>query len=270
MLDGDQSMSAPPHEARDSVLAVRDWDEDDIAIDVIGTERAFVMTIDGFYVDPDRVRALALAQSNWQRRRSFPGVQSSVRYDTMPMFDKLLERIDIEGVAPDSEASSWVRFSALTTKSENASRLQSQLPHYDHHSHIAGLVYLNPPGQCRGGTAFYRHRQTGLEGWPFDANRVLGDHGIAIAERNPEKTLHQHLFPPDNPPGRGLITESNEHWEKIHLVPMRYNRAVFYATRRFHAAYTRDDFFGDTLPTRRLTQTIFLKASSKASSKASL
>ena len=41
---------------------------------------------------------------------------------------------------------------------------EARAPHIDTVM-LAGVVYLNLPEQCRGGTAFYRHRATGIAEW---------------------------------------------------------------------------------------------------------
>jgi hypothetical protein len=79
-------------------------------------------------------------------------------------------------------------------------------------SRWAAVYYLNPPGQCRGGTAFWRHRQTGLNAVPPDATadiemayRIEGNHA--------------------------------DHWTLESIIGMRFNRVIVYPTNYFHSRY---------------------------------
>jgi hypothetical protein len=221
--------------------------------------------IDGLYRDPEAVRACALRQTEWTPRRAFPGEQAIVEVDTSRLYARLLEWIEIEDISPESECHGRAVFSTITRKDRDLPPMEWGLPHFDPHSHIAGLAYLNLPAQCRGGTAFYRHRRTGLERWPADdealaqALDTLGIRAAGLSPTEAANALAAALFKPRSEPG--FIRESTEDWELTALVEMRWNRAVFYETALFHSAYTRDDFFGDRLDTQRLTQTFFLRAS---------
>jgi hypothetical protein len=239
------------------LFALNDFDDDRITID----DNRII--IDDFYRDPEAVRRLALAQTRWEPRRAFPGVQAVVDVDTAPLFDDLRRVIDVARVSPQSESARRAVFSMITKKDAELMPAQSRHPHADGHSHLAGLVYLNLPEQCRGGTSFYRHRKTGLEHQPRDVEGLLEALGeparpVDAAE---EEALWQRLFAELFPPLPGptqYIRESTAEWELTRLVEMRYNRAVFYDSNDFHSNYTRDDWFGDTPATRRLTQTLFL------------
>jgi hypothetical protein len=219
--------------------------------------------IDGFYRDPDAIRRLALAQTQWEPRRHFPGLQAVVAVDTDVLFAGLRRYIDIDGISTQSESAHKAMFSMVTKKDAELAPHQSQSPHADSHSSLAGLVYLNLPDQCRGGTSFYRHRQTGLESQPRTIEGIMAAIGETKMPQDQSgiDALYQRYYAivhaPTNGP-RQYIRESNEHWELISLVEMKYNRAVFYDSQLFHSNYTRDDFFGDTMETRRLTQTLFL------------
>ena len=50
------------------------------------------------------------------------------------------------------------------------------------------------------------------------------------------------------------ITDSNDDWELLHLVPMKFNRAIFYPSSIFHSAYIKENDFTENY---RTTQSIF-------------
>lgn len=76
----------------------------------------------------------------------------------------------------------------------------------------AVVLYLNTPEQCRGGTAFWKHKATGLEEVPF---------GKPVE-------FYESL-------NRDGNDESK--WDLVGLAGMRWNRAVFYTSEIFHSRY---------------------------------
>lgn len=76
----------------------------------------------------------------------------------------------------------------------------------------ACVLYLNPPNQCHGGTAFWKHKATGLEALP--AGRI--------------EEFYQSINQDGNDPAS---------WEMTGLVGMKYNRAVLYNSQMFHSRY---------------------------------
>ena len=51
-----------------------------------------------------------------------------------------------------------------------------------------------------------------------------------------------------------LLIESDKNWEMVDIVPMKFNRLVFYPTDLFHSGYIKKDSF---LHHDRITQTGF-------------
>jgi hypothetical protein len=88
---------------------------------------------------------------------------------------------------------------------------------YDSH---ALVLYLSRPGDCTGGTAFWRHKKTGFTAWP---------------------TKQEILRKGKNPQGvwEGLTRDWDnvDAWEQTHLAEMKYNRAICYPTSMFHSRY---------------------------------
>ncbi len=62
---------------------------------------------------------------------------------------------------------------------------------------------------------------------------------------------------PPRQDGAGFITQSNDEWDFLHLVAMKYNRLVLYKGQAFHSGYIEDGWFGESLATRRLTLNVF-------------
>src|ERR1700692_1781494 len=89
----------------------------------------------------------------------------------------------------------------------------------------AAIVYLNEPEQCEGGTAFYRHRETGLDNVP-DFDSIEWHHAVSRTKKEPEalrKTSQADGF------------DIGSKWDQLSVVPMRFNRCIIFDSRQFHA-----------------------------------
>jgi hypothetical protein len=114
-----------------------------------------------------------------------------------------------------------------------------------------GLVFLNPPEQCRGGLMFYKHRRLGIDRLP----RKGSADALAVAARagtTPEKLVFDLAE-------EGYDIERN--WEVSDTIGMKFNRCVIFDARIFHA---RTERFGSHRGEARLTQNFFFNLSSVA------
>lgn len=115
--------------------------------------------------------------------------------------------------------------------------LERELPHSWVHSdevccaQWAGVLYLNAPKQCLGGTAFWRHTGLGLEELPANES--------------------QSFYAMINREWRELTA-----WEQTALVAMRFNRFCAYPTSMFHSRYPFSGF-GSTPQDGRLIWAVF-------------
>lgn len=113
---------------------------------------------------------------------------------------------------------------------EQGSHLHN-LVHADHTcSLLAGVFYLNPQDQCRGGTAFWRHRKHGWDRMP--TQEELDAAGYTLDELS--KDWH----------------DANA-WEMLSLAGMKNNRMIIYPSRVFHSRWPWEGF-GDSPETARL------------------
>lgn len=99
------------------------------------------------------------------------------------------------------------------------------------HAEYAGVLYLNLPEQCRGGTAFWKHRALNLSEMPMD--------------RPPE--FYDNLL---------VDGQDESKWEMIGLVGMKFNRFIVYPTKQFHSQYPQP-CWGDSVESGRLIWTTF-------------
>lgn len=108
--------------------------------------------------------------------------------------------------------------------------LAGELPHSWVHSdeicaQYASVLYLNPPQQCKGGTAYWRHTALELDSMPTSEEvmaRGLDPHWFAAMMSREWKDL-------------GF-------WEQAGFVAMKWNRFITYPTRMFHSRYPFEGF----------------------------
>jgi hypothetical protein len=207
-----------------------------------------ILTADGFLRDPHYVRSLALSLDYAPSQTLFPGgravVPISIEATHRTIVSELCEMPEHSATIPHGPYAYHVFFAATTPDLE-LTPLQ-RVPHVDGVDCLAALIYLNLPGQCRGGTGFYRHRPTGWVTFPaerFETGDAMRSWFLESAEDAPGS----------------FITESRGPWELLELVEMKFNRLVLYHSQTFHSGYIRADDWGLTLAERRLTQNLFIQ-----------
>ncbi|HEX9945538.1 MAG TPA: DUF6445 family protein [Thermoanaerobaculia bacterium] len=197
--------------------------------------RRFLLAVDNFYPDPDRVREQAL-------RMEYVQPESLVGWRTRPLFVRgVKERIERTLRLPittwpddpdDAELGNGSFFFGLST-----GRLAERVGvHFDTPSEmVTMLVYLTPGAPYDAGTSLWQHRPTGLlaKPRPADARRL----GTTVEE------LEDRIDRDSRNPRR---------WREIDRVGNVYNRATFYRSGMLHSA-TRH--FGSNVQNGRIYQT---------------
>lgn len=112
-------------------------------------------------------------------------------------------------------------YRSLTYRSAKKSRA-SLYVHSDYSMNFIGLLYLNRPEQCHGGTGFFRHRRSGLEGFHDRSAIELAARKIRLGE--PEL---QELITGD--------ARDPAQWIETDRVQMKFNRLVIYNGSLFHS-----------------------------------
>ncbi len=133
-----------------------------------------------------------------------------------------------------------VAFRHYLKRDEWASRNSGSWVHFDRFRWI-GIVYLNLPRQCRGGTSFFTHRPTGICCWPDLYLSKLKQPGF-------EQRVFRDMARMDR-------------WDENLRVSMVFNRLILFDSRMFHQAPC---YFGSTLQNGRLTLNVFFDEISDA------
>lgn len=198
-----------------------------------------VVVFDDFYRQPDKVHALALsAEYRDVTQLNYPGYQSVHTYVTDGLRRKFAAILDRELDIP-ADSKVFGKFRIMLR--ESGSRLKV---HLDGGTDWTGVLYLTRPELCMGGTAFFRHRQTGLEG-PI--------HGPLLKKFGAETwaDLEERLIAKD--------TLNADAWEQTLFVGMKYNRLVLFKGNQMFHCHTHS--FGDSKANGRITQNFFFDES---------
>jgi len=201
-----------------------------------------LIVVDDVYDDPEKIRDAAL-------RLDYPAPAAGANYAGRNSASKLL--------LPDTDRMlSWVAGEQLVAAAERAHgalrlTLAGDAGRYCVHVDIgvdwSGVLYLNHPEQCRGGTSFFRHRSTGSEHAPTTAADL-----VRCNAKTAQEALDRILGRDSNDPAQ---------WETTLTVPMQFNRLVLFRPLLWHSA---GDGFGDSTGSGRLVQLFFLRSTARS------
>ncbi len=181
-----------------------------------------LVTVDGLLAEPEQAISQAILQNFARITPQYPGVRAPL--------DPAVCTYLLEQLAPlldqwfAEEATRWEMqawYSIVTTPPGALAPIQ-RLPHVDGTDphQIAMMLYLHRTGH--GGTAFFRHRSTGLEAltaadYPRYAEALKAD-------------VARSGLPP-----AAYTTDGAPHFERTHAVPGDFNSAVFYRGNILHS-----------------------------------
>ncbi len=220
-----------------------------VRVDYIGNERAPVVCIEDAWSDPRSLVEAATARNDYSiRSLYYPGVRSSsppeyARAITAQVRDLVMSTFGFSGDLAITDST----FSLVATPLEKLVAFQ-RVPHFDSTdpNRIAVLHYLC--GAEHGGTAFYRHRSSGIEG---------------ITDENRERftrAVNAEVKVSGMPPAR-FIDEDTESFERIARYDCAFNRVLIYRGRNLHSVNTPPGFVPSSDPRNgRLTVNTFLLA----------
>lgn len=214
--------------------------------ELMGRERQPLVTVDNALDDPEAVVAIAARHAFAPIGPFYPGVRAAVSEKiAMPLVGPLLGDLrDWFGLAREP----WFHecyLSLVTTAPATLAPIQ-RLPHFDgtEAERLAVLLYLDRSE--RGGTAFYRQRDTGFESVTDDRlerYRQVLEAGIARTGL----------------PDPAYITGDTDLFERVHGVDGHFNRLIAYRGNTLHCADLGAAFEPDADPaTGRLTLNLFL------------
>jgi Family of unknown function (DUF6445) len=191
--------------------------------------------IDDFLADPEAFRAHAL-KLDYSVQGPYPG-RNSVEHIQIEGLERLVSSMVGERVQIPLPLQSHGTC-RLTLESDNC---EPSKIHIDP-THWSGVLYLNRPEDCRGGTEFYRHLPSGMDRVPKD------ERGLQAAGYRSYDELQREVVEKD-----GL---DRSKWELTMTVPMRFNRLILFQPQYWH---TSGPGFGDTVENGRLVYLMFFR-----------
>lgn len=192
------------------------------------------LIIDNFYTDPDSVRNYAISlQREDSTGGNYSGIMSLDHFLTQEHLDSFAQLFGHQ-VKPSTQLTGKFRFSKITDHA-------TQNIHFDPGPNQvwAGVWYGSKDHPEVDGTAFWKHKRTGVESIP------LTQEGIEQYGWHNTDDL-KHFLETDG------VDYSK--WDKTLAVPYKYNRLVMFRPWMFHSPGPE---FGDTIETARLVQTFF-------------
>ncbi|MCY4757261.1 DUF6445 family protein [Pelomonas aquatica] len=188
-----------------------------------------VVFIDDFLADPQALadaacRARFEPCAGFDEKRGYPGLRAPVPPAYSECLTALLDPlIRINFGVPDALAlkKTPCAFSLTTVAPGDLGPLQ-RVPHFDASTphYMAALLYLCDEQQ--GGTAFYRHRATGLQQITADGRERYGDAVYAELDRQPAPARY--------------FADSDARFELLGVMRARFNRLVVYRGSLLHSA----------------------------------
>jgi len=209
----------------------------------IGAEQAPVLVVDDFLSNPQVVVEYAAAETVFEPSDlSYPGLRAPIPPIYTFALRAFLSKIVCQtfGIEHDDVIGGTCGYAIATTPPEKLQVVQ-RMPHFDstNPKQIAILHYLCPAE--KGGTSFYRHRQTGYE--------IIDTKNIA----NYTNTVRSELSSLGPPPLR-YIDGDDAMFERIASFDAVFNRILIYRSVNLHSATIRPGFHFDANPrTGRLT-----------------
>lgn len=181
-----------------------------------------LVTINGFLSEPEHAISQAFLQTFAKITPQYPGVRAPLDPAVCAyLLEALAPLLDqwFAGEHGRWEMQAW--YSLVITPPAALAPIQ-RLPHVDGTDprQIAMMLYLHRTGH--GGTAFFRHRSTGLES--------------LTAEDYPRyaAALRAEVARTGLPPA-AYTTDGAPHFERIHTAPGDFNSAIFYRGNILHS-----------------------------------
>ncbi|MEG0883985.1 MAG: DUF6445 family protein, partial [Janthinobacterium sp.] len=204
--------------------------------------------LDDFLPDPAAWRAQALALAFEQQRyagQNYPGSQTAGQPS-----QAIMERIatalgrPIRFISPDNGS---YRLSYADATARTDIHVDNETG--NNFNFYAGVLYLNPPEQCQGGTTFWRHQPSG---W----YRRLPEADVKAGGYASFKDFQKRWLPNSKVQKFNDLQEQRDSWQALLEVPMRHNRLIVYKGHYFHSI---SNVFGDTPENGRLVQLFFFE-----------
>ena len=186
--------------------------------------------------DAQGLRQAALGLDYPVQEGAFPGRNSQQRLE-LEGLSGAVSRLVNEPLRPVNPLQSHAKFRLTMAADTGRAKVHTD------RSHWSGILYLSRPGDCQGGTEFFRHKRTNSDRMPLNAEE-LAQMGYATGEQ-----AHEDIVMRDS--------NDDDAWERTMQVPMRFNRLVLLRPWLWHTA---GPAFGDRPENARLVYLMFFES----------
>lgn len=225
-------------------------DELETNIKTIPNTNHLVITIDNFLKNPEDLREIATRQLFELNPRNTSANPGWISLSNLK-FDQISKTADYLSDNFYNILDRSISFQFNLFQGGVPCKYTSLLPHVDS-AVLAFQIYLNDPSECKGGTNFYRHKESGI-----DHNVAYIDSDFKLTEGY-WKFMNHYRETTDN--DFNTILDSRQIdpdiWELTHSVEMKYNRFIMYPSYAFHTAYIEKEWYQDN---KRIGLVGFLK-----------
>ena len=181
-----------------------------------------LVTLDSILAEPEAVISQAILQNFARITPQYPGLRAPLDPAVCAyLLGELAPLLDQWFAASPTRWEMQAWFSLVTTPPAALAPIQ-RLPHVDGTDprQIAMMLYLHRTGH--GGTAFFRHRATGLE-------------ALTAADYPRYAAALQADVARTGLPPAAYTSDGAPHFERIHAVPGDFNSAIFYRGNILHS-----------------------------------
>jgi hypothetical protein len=194
-----------------------------------------LIIVDDFIENATQLREAALRLNYPPIAGMYPGRNSAERIHIDGLAEQV-SRLVGEPLKPAPPTQSHGKFRITTARDTGRAKVHVDAAHW------SGILYLSRPGDCSGGTEFFRHLPTNTDRAPYDDDeaRAMGfDSAREMTTRVMEDTLDEAK------------------WELTMRVPMRFNRLLLLRPWLWHTAGAA---FGDGMEDGRLVYLMFFES----------
>lgn len=175
-----------------------------------------IAIFDDFLQDPLRARedALKLGYEPGRNSGNYAGLMSGKPLDIQGLAESVSGQVGVPLVAANGTTHSYCRLTCKGDKGRSGVHVDPCF--------YSGILFLSLPEHCQGGTDFFTHRRTKLDGIPSRPTDLLTagyDHPDALIE----DVVNRDTLKP-------------EKWQRALRVPMKFNRLVLFSPWLFHNA----------------------------------
>jgi hypothetical protein len=198
------------------------------------------IVVDDFLDNPHQLREAALGLDYPQVQGPYPGRNSSKRIN-LDGINQEVSRLVGEPLVPMAHNQAHGKCRVASANDKGTAKV-----HVDS-SHWSGILYLSRPEDCRGGTEFFRHKETNTERAPYSDQESMARFGAPSA-----KQWVADLLAKDS--------NDDSKWEMSLRIPMRFNRLILLRPWLWHTA---GESFGTSMQDSRLVYLMFFGAAGR-------